>query len=126
MIINENDTHVGLRLGSIFSSLLTAFQATRYHRLMSENLSFAPQFREILRLESQAIASSIERIQPDSIDRAIQLLAACTGKITITGVGKSGLIGRKIAATMTSTGTTAVFLHRLIGCSWRPRSHQQR
>ena len=44
-------------------------------------------------------------------ESAIELLYECQGKVVITGVGKSGLIGRKIAATFTSTGTPTIFLH---------------
>jgi arabinose-5-phosphate isomerase len=50
-------------------------------------------------------------LQRDEIERVVQLLAACKGKIVILGVGKSGIIAQKIAATMTSTGTGALYLH---------------
>lgn len=64
-----------------------------------------------LRLESEAIALAATRLQRDKIERVVQLLAACKGKIIILGVGKSGIIAQKIAATMTSTGTGALYLH---------------
>lgn len=64
-----------------------------------------------LRLESEAIERTAERLQPDEIKRVVDLLAACKGKIVILGVGKSGIIAQKIAATMTSTGTGAIHLH---------------
>lgn len=63
-----------------------------------------------LRLESEAIERSAARLQPEEIKRVVDLLAACKGKIVILGVGKSGIIAQKIAATMTSTGTGAIHL----------------
>src|ERR1700704_69822 len=64
-----------------------------------------------LRLESEAIAHAASRLKPDEISRVVELLAACKGKIVILGIGKSGIIAQKIAATMTSTGTGALHLH---------------
>jgi arabinose-5-phosphate isomerase len=64
-----------------------------------------------LRLESEAIAQTATRLKQDEIERVVQLLAECKGKIVILGMGKSGIIAQKIAATMTSTGTGALHLH---------------
>ncbi len=50
-------------------------------------------------------------MQPGEVERAIKLLTDCRGKVVVVGVGKSGNVAQKIAATMTSTGTTAVYLH---------------
>jgi arabinose-5-phosphate isomerase len=69
------------------------------------------QFGELLRHEAAAINSTAERLQPEQIKRAVEILAGCVGKVVLTGIGKSGFIARKIAATLTSTGTRAVFLH---------------
>lgn len=66
--------------------------------------------QRVLRIEAEAISSLISRLGPD-FDRAIDLLAGCRGRVIVTGMGKSGLICRKIAATLSSTGTPAVFLH---------------
>ena len=66
--------------------------------------------RRVLRLEQQAIASLEARLG-QSFARAVELVAASHGRVIVCGVGKSGLIGRKIAATLTSTGTPASFLH---------------
>jgi arabinose-5-phosphate isomerase len=66
---------------------------------------------EFLRLESEAIARSATRLQPDDVERIVDLLAGIKGKIVFLGVGKSGIIAQKIAATMTSTGTGAIHLH---------------
>ncbi len=64
----------------------------------------------VLRTESDAIRSLIERMD-QSFVRAVDIAAACTGKIAVTGMGKSGIICKKIAATLSSTGSPAFFLH---------------
>ena len=64
----------------------------------------------VLRMEREALAEA-ERRLGDDFARAVELLAASRGRVIVSGVGKSGLIGRKIAATLTSTGTPASFLH---------------
>lgn len=66
---------------------------------------------EILNLEADAIRRAAKNISPASIETALNLILDCRGKVVVTGVGKSGVIAQKIAQTMTSTGTTAVFLH---------------
>lgn len=66
--------------------------------------------RRVVRMEREALAECESRID-ESFARAVDLLARCTGRAIVSGVGKSGLIGRKIAATLTSTGTPATFLH---------------
>jgi arabinose-5-phosphate isomerase len=74
----------------------------------------APDVRKIaervLRLEADAILSLIPKLD-EGFERAIELLRGCAGRVIVTGMGKSGLIGRKIAATLASTGTPAYFLH---------------
>jgi len=65
---------------------------------------------DVLRIEADGIVSIIERLD-DNFLRAIELLAGCSGKVVVTGMGKSGLICRKIAATLASTGTPSFFLH---------------
>ena len=69
------------------------------------------QVVDLLRLESDAIAQTANRLDRSTIERAIELLVSCKGKVVLIGIGKSGVIAQKIAATMTSTGTAAVFLH---------------
>lgn len=66
--------------------------------------------RRVIRLEREALAEIEARIG-DSFAHAVELIAASSGRVIVAGVGKSGLIGRKVAATMTSTGTPAMFLH---------------
>lgn len=69
------------------------------------------QFSELLAHEAAAIDRAARRLQPEQLERAVKLLAGCQGKVILTGIGKSGFIARKVAATLTSTGTRAVFLH---------------
>jgi len=66
--------------------------------------------RRVLRIEAQAIEGLLARLD-DSFHEAVELLFACKGRVVVTGMGKSGLIGRKVAATLASTGTPASFLH---------------
>ncbi len=66
--------------------------------------------RRVLRIEAEAIAGLVERLD-ERFERAVELLLSCRGRVVVTGMGKSGLIGRKIAATLSSTGTPAIFLH---------------
>ena len=66
---------------------------------------------EVLKIAADALTTSAERLEPGQLERAIQLLANCRGKVVVAGVGKSGLVARKIASTLTSTGTAAVYLH---------------
>jgi len=66
--------------------------------------------KRVLRLERDAIAR-IESQLDDAFVRAVELIATSSGRVIVAGVGKTGIIGRKIAATLTSTGTPAIFLH---------------
>src|SRR5437667_12787707 len=66
--------------------------------------------RRVLALEAEAIQAAARGLDA-SFARAVELLAAARGRVIVSGVGKSGLIARKIAATFTSTGTPATFLH---------------
>jgi len=66
--------------------------------------------RRVVRLEREAL-EEVERRLGEDFARAVELVATAEGRVIVAGVGKSGLIGRKIAATLTSTGTPATFLH---------------
>jgi len=66
--------------------------------------------KKVLRIEADAVAALIDRID-GSFERAVELILCCEGRVVVTGMGKSGLIGKKIAATLASTGTPALFLH---------------
>lgn len=66
---------------------------------------------EILQVEAKAIERAALRIDPASVANAVDILKQCSGKVIVTGVGKSGVIAQKIAQTMTSTGTASIFVH---------------
>jgi arabinose-5-phosphate isomerase len=66
--------------------------------------------RRVLQIEADAVREQAGRIGPD-FERAAAEILACRGRICVTGIGKSGLVGQKIAATLASTGTPAYFLH---------------
>lgn len=66
--------------------------------------------REVLRTEAEALEALASRLNGD-FSRAVDLILACKGRLVVTGMGKSGHVARKIAATMASTGTPAFFLH---------------
>jgi arabinose-5-phosphate isomerase len=66
--------------------------------------------KRVLRIESEAIAGLMARLD-ERFEKAVELLYACKGRVVVTGLGKSGLIGRKIAATFASIGTPSLFLH---------------
>ncbi len=68
------------------------------------------QVKEVLKIEAQAILDLIERITP-AFEQVVQMILTSKGRVILTGMGKSGLVGRKIAATLNSTGTPALFLH---------------
>jgi len=66
--------------------------------------------RKVLEIEAAAILALVERLD-ERFDAAVQMLRQCKGRVILTGMGKSGIICRKIAATLNSTGTAAIFLH---------------
>jgi arabinose-5-phosphate isomerase len=66
--------------------------------------------RRVLQIEAQAIQDVLARLD-QTFEKAVDLLFACKGRVVVTGMGKSGLIGRKISATLSSTGTPSFFLH---------------
>lgn len=73
-------------------------------------MSSLEQAKRVLRIEAEAILGLIETIG-ENFDHAVDILLQCKGKVVVTGIGKSGQICRKIAATLASTGTPAFFLH---------------
>src|SRR6476620_7086231 len=77
---------------------------------MTDTITGLELARKVLRIEAAAILGLVDRINGD-FERAVQLLFECRGRVIVTGMGKSGLICRKIAATFSSTGTSAWFLH---------------
>ncbi len=77
---------------------------------MNNNRAAIRRAKEVLKIEAQSVLSLVNKIN-GNFTRAVNLIFQCKGRVIITGIGKSGLIGRKIVATLTSTGTQALFLH---------------
>ncbi|MGH9256282.1 MAG: KpsF/GutQ family sugar-phosphate isomerase [Vicinamibacterales bacterium] len=76
-------------------------------RATAADLSLA---KKVLQTEAAAILALVDRLD-DRFDRAVRMLLDCRGRVIVTGMGKSGIISRKVAATLASTGTPAFFLH---------------
>jgi len=68
------------------------------------------QVKEVLKIEAQAILDLVERVGPE-FERAVRMILESKGRVILTGMGKSGLVARKISATLNSTGTPSLFLH---------------
>src|SRR5690242_11890976 len=85
----------------------TLFLTDRWSLVAAMSLETA---RRVLKIESQAINEVLSRLDA-SFERAVDLLFACQGRVAVTGMGKSGIVGRKISATLSSTGTPSFFLH---------------
>jgi arabinose-5-phosphate isomerase len=66
--------------------------------------------RKVLEIEAEALSELLERLDASFV-RAVDLLFACRGRVVVAGMGKSGIIGQKISATLSSTGTPSFFLH---------------
>lgn len=77
---------------------------------MSNNPSFISSAQRVITMERDAVSVLAERID-ESFEHACRILLACKGRVVVTGMGKSGHIGKKIAATLASTGTPAFFVH---------------
>src|SRR5215217_8859452 len=77
---------------------------------MTDTLSGLALARKVLETEAAAILNLVDRLD-SHFERALQLLFECRGRAIVTGMGKSGIICRKIAATLSSTGTSSWFLH---------------
>ncbi|HDH00527.1 MAG TPA: D-arabinose 5-phosphate isomerase, partial [Nitrospirae bacterium] len=77
---------------------------------MSKEYSLIEIARDVLSKEAEAITSLMERLD-ENFEHAVRSIFSSRGRTVVMGMGKSGLIGKKIAATLSSTGTPAVFLH---------------
>lgn len=77
---------------------------------MAERESIQAAARRVLAVEAAAVAALGQRIGPE-FERAVGLVMACQGRVVVTGMGKSGIVARKLAATLSSTGSPALFLH---------------
>ncbi|HDT15604.1 MAG TPA: KpsF/GutQ family sugar-phosphate isomerase [Firmicutes bacterium] len=73
-------------------------------------MNIREEAKKVLQIEAEAIISAEEKINDDFV-KAVDILKSCTGKVVVAGIGKSGLIGQKICATLSSTGTPSVFIH---------------
>jgi len=77
---------------------------------VSARVNILQEIANVLDIEIEALRSVRENISPSFI-RAVEMIAACRGQVLVSGIGKSGIVGTKIAATLRSTGTPASFLH---------------
>ncbi len=68
------------------------------------------QAKQVLEIEYKAIKEMIPRLD-QNFEQAVEIISACRGRVVVTGIGKSGLVGRKISATLASTGTPSFYLH---------------
>jgi arabinose-5-phosphate isomerase len=66
--------------------------------------------RRVLQSESRALAELVDHLD-DAFDRAVEMISSCKGRVVVTGMGKSGIVSQKIAATLSSTGSPAFFMH---------------
>ncbi|MBU6272886.1 MAG: KpsF/GutQ family sugar-phosphate isomerase [Betaproteobacteria bacterium] len=77
---------------------------------VADAASLVARAREVLQIEAEAVGALPARLGED-FSRACAIILACTGRVVVSGIGKSGHVGRKIAATLASTGTPAFFMH---------------
>ncbi|NIP99840.1 MAG: D-arabinose 5-phosphate isomerase, partial [Nitrospinaceae bacterium] len=80
-----------------------------------QNQALIQTAKRVLKIESQSLATLMDRID-DTFAQVVHRLNQCEGQVIVTGMGKSGLIGGKIAATFSSIGLPAVFLHAADAC----------
>ena len=80
----------------------------------SDTAAILAEGRRVIELETAGLETVRQRLGPSFVD-AVRLIHGSTGRVIVSGIGKSGLVGRKIAATLTSTGTPAIFLHPVEG-----------
>jgi len=90
---------------------LISYVSNLQNNLMKENQSPDIAFaKEVLLLESEAIRNQIDRLNA-SFQNAVDLIFNCKGRVVVTGIGKAGIIGQKISATLASTGTPSYWIH---------------
>src|SRR5512146_2767738 len=93
-----------------FAASPSIFSTTGAIRRKVFSIEMKEQAKKVLRIEADAVAALIDRID-ERFEQAVRMILCCEGRVVVTGMGKSGLIGKKIAATLASTGTPALFLH---------------
>src|SRR5215831_5529842 len=101
-----------------FTFLSFKYRNGSYHRgqrgLQRSTSSMKHIGENVVRIEAEALRALADRIagpMAAAFQRAVDLMFCCAGRVVVTGMGKSGLIARKIAATLSSTGTPALYLH---------------
>jgi arabinose-5-phosphate isomerase len=77
---------------------------------MEMNPKIIEQVKEVLKIEAEAVLGLLDRVGPE-FERAVKIIMKSRGRVILTGMGKSGLVARKISATLNSTGTPSLFLH---------------
>jgi arabinose-5-phosphate isomerase len=90
------------------------FRRERANILLSLKIEMKKIGENVVRIEAEALRALADRIagpMAAAFERAVELLCCCSGRVVVTGMGKSGLIARKIAATLSSTGTPALYMH---------------
>jgi arabinose-5-phosphate isomerase len=83
--------------------------------MMTEKMLPADIIKQELLLSAKAITETADKLNPHALQKAFELIINCPGKVVVTGLGKTGIIARKISATFASTGTTSIFLHAADG-----------
>src|SRR5467141_2329395 len=102
--------------GAVRSNVSTASAPVNLSRWARANILFPMKNigENAVRIEAEALRTLADRIagpMASAFQRAVDLMFYCAGRVVVTGMGKSGLIARKIAATLSSTGTPALYLH---------------
>ena len=96
--------------GILFASSIRKLSLAFICNDRAESMSFIESAKRTIHLETEAVSKLTDQLS-DSFNRACEICLACQGRIVVTGMGKSGHIGNKIAATLASTGTPAFFMH---------------
>src|SRR5208283_3028216 len=99
-----------MRCPGAIAEVIVAIEASLHARLCLGSSMSLSTARRVLGIEAQALEDLQARLD-QSFVKAVDLLLACKGRVVVTGMGKSGLVGRKISATFSSTGTPSFFLH---------------
>src|SRR6476660_7317652 len=112
ILVSSPQSEFNLKKAGLYrTSLWLAKHCPRRISKPHMSTNYFSDVRELLKVESEAIAQTASRLDPAQVEHVIGLLANCQGKVVVLGVGKSGIIAQKIAATMTSAGTAALYLH---------------
>ncbi|MDR2825658.1 MAG: SIS domain-containing protein, partial [Deltaproteobacteria bacterium] len=84
------------------------------HKTNFDEYDWLPTAKKAFSIEIEGLATVMDNLGP-SFNLAVNMLEACRGRVVVTGIGKSGLVGRKLAATLSSTGTPSFFMHPVEG-----------